>query len=141
MMVAPETTRADGIERYIAPFAVSAVAVVGAAYSALRNPFAETLFPRCVLLETTGFACPACGATRATHLLFQGDIAGAFDFNALLVIALPLLLFALARWWIGAARRWPSTWTTARAVGVFVVLLAWGVVRNLPFEPFAALNL
>jgi len=141
MMVATETARADGIERYIAPFAVSAVAVVGSAYAAIRNPFAETLFPPCALLETTGLACPACGATRATHLLLHGDIAGALDYNALLVIALPLFAFALIRWWVGASRQWPSTWTKARAIAVFAVVLGWGIVRNLPFEPFAALNL
>lgn len=141
MMISRKAARADGIERYVAPFVASVVAAAGAAYTGLNNPFRETLFPRCVLLQATGIACPACGATRATHLLLNGDIAGAFDYNALLVMLAPLALFALVRWWLGAARRWPTTWTTGRSIALGVVVMAWWVVRNLPFTPFADITL
>ena len=141
MMMSTEAARADGIERYVAPFVASVVGLGGAAYSALNDPFRETLFPRCVLLETTGIACPACGATRATHLLLHGDLAGAWDYNALLVVLVPFALFALVRWWMGASRRWPTTWTTGRAIALGVIVLGWWVVRNLSFVPFSDVNL
>ena len=140
MMMPSRTARADGVERYVGPFVASVVAVGGAAYSALNNPFRETLFPPCTLLATTGLACPACGATRATHLLLHGDLLGALDYNALLVVIVPVVVFALVRWWIGAMRHWSPTWTTQRAIAVGIVVLAWGVVRNLPFAPFPPLT-
>ena len=39
----------------------------------------------CPFLKLTGLTCPACGITRAWVYLFKGDIAQAFQFNAMFI--------------------------------------------------------
>ena len=70
--------------------------VLGFIYYAL-DPSTSDAFPRCSFLSLTGYKCPGCGGQRAVHALLNGDVAGAFRFNALLMIAVPwmgLCLFA-----------------------------------------------
>ena len=133
--------RLRGAARYAGPLGTTIVGAAGAAYAGLRDPFQAQLFPPCFVLQTFGIACPSCGATRATHLLLNGDIVSALDYNALLVVLVPLVLLAMLRWWIGAARGWTSAWTLPRVIALSSVVLAWGVVRNLPFAPFPPLPL
>ncbi len=94
---------------------------------------------RCVLHEVTGLHCPGCGMTRATHAALQGDFPRAFRFNPLGVILLPIALLALVpsvwRWVYGKPplpeRRWGRLGTL-----LAVVVIAFGVLRNLPWKPF-----
>lgn len=110
-----------------------ALAVVG-----LVDPSRHALAPPCPLRTFTGFDCPLCGGTRATHALLQRDLASAFDFNALLVIALPIVALAAASWlrWGGLPSwmtRAPARWAVLAAAGAFMV------VRNLPWSPLVVL--
>jgi hypothetical protein len=54
----------------------------------------------CALLESTGFACPTCGGTRAVLALGRGDLPGAFVENPLVAAGAILLalwfLYAIA---------------------------------------------
>ena len=73
--------------------------VLGFIYYAL-DPSTSDAFPRCSFLSLTGYKCPGCGSQRAVHALLNGDVAGAFRCNALLMIAVPwmgLCLFAESR--------------------------------------------
>ena len=91
-------------------------------------------FP-CPLKTLTGLDCPLCGATRATFALLRGDVAAAFDFNALYVIVLPVVVAALALWFV--RRRPPTLLTWARLPAVALAVgLVYMAVRNLPFAPF-----
>jgi hypothetical protein len=92
----------------------------------------------CVFLKLTGLYCPGCGTTRALHALVHFDLPRALDMNALLVIGAPIgLLLALRAleklpaW----SERWlrpiSSPWLWA------VLVLGFGVVRNLAWPPFA----
>ena len=47
----------------------------------------------CPFLWVTGLSCPGCGMTRALLLLLQGDAAGSFAMNPMLI---PILLGCLA---------------------------------------------
>lgn len=46
----------------------------------------------CYINEATGLLCPGCGGQRAVHALLIGDIKGAFAYNELIFLYLPLLL-------------------------------------------------
>ena len=126
------------------PSALPAVALLGlAATTALvlsridpRQPGQP--LPGCPFHFLTGLHCPGCGSTRCLHALLHGDVAAAWAMNPLLVLALPVvafLAFSAAGWnpprlqrlrgVLGAPKLW------------LVVLVGFGVLRNLPWLPFA----
>lgn len=83
-------------------------------------------------------ACPGCGGLRATHELAHGDVAAAWAYNPLVVVAFPLLAALLVRWFRDAARDdppWsPPTWLALVVVGG---LAAFWVLRNVPaLQPY-----
>lgn len=71
--------------------AAIAVVIVGSVLF-LFNPAETGLFPRCPFLMLTGLKCPGCGSQRAIHALLHGDIIRAWDYNPLLVIAVPYII-------------------------------------------------
>lgn len=74
-------------------YAVAAIAVViVGAVLFLFNPAETGVFPRCPFLMLTGYECPGCGSQRAIHALLHGDIIRAWDYNPLLVIAVPYII-------------------------------------------------
>ncbi len=48
----------------------------------------------CMFRRWTGWQCPCCGATRATHELLHGRLTAALLYNALWVLLLPVLIYA-----------------------------------------------
>lgn len=113
------------------------------AWVLIRNPLRNTVFPPCPLHATTGLWCPGCGATRASYLVLQGDIASAMHFNALWVVLAPFALyqavaFAGEAWGVRWLRRIPMTQTVI--VALLATLIGFGIIRNLPFEVFEVLN-
>lgn len=100
----------------------------------------------CPLKFLTGLDCPFCGGSRVAGALLQGDVVRALDLNAFAVlVVLPLtlvVLSAMARQELGYGTRY---WPAGRLGGILgytllAVTLVWGVVRNLPFEPFTVLR-
>ena len=71
--------------------AAIAVVIVGSVLF-LFNPAETGVFPRCPFLMLTGYECPGCGSQRAIHALLHGDIIRAWDYNPLLVIAVPYII-------------------------------------------------
>ena len=128
-------------ERTLAAVAVSAAAV-GSAVVWYYNPTEVTFFPVCPLYAMTGFACPGCGLTRGFHALFHGDIGNALHFNALLPVWTLIFGYVFVSLLLLAVRgkglpMWP---TMPRFLWTFmIVLLAFGVVRNIPAYPFSLL--
>lgn len=129
------------IERLLASFVVTAGAV-GFGIVWYFNPSSVNFLPVCPLYSLTGFACPGCGLTRGFHALFHGDVLTALGFNALI----PLFIIVFGFFFIsmgfvavrGRGIRVPGY--SPNALWVFLVLLlAFGVVRNLPVYPFTVL--
>jgi len=106
------------------------------------DPTKSNFFPVCPLYTMTGLACPGCGLTRGFHALFHGDIVTALDYNALIpLLALAFVFLILSL--ISIATRGKGLIRLSASpvflVGTLVVLMAFGVLRNLPFYPFTLL--
>ena len=105
--------------------------VVGMFY--FLNASLGYVFPLCPLHALTGLHCPGCGATRAVLELLHGHMLAALQMNVMAVTALPVLGLWLAR----------HRGVTARPAWIWllmVVVVAFGVLRNLPWAPFTSLS-
>jgi hypothetical protein len=127
-----------------AQIALAACACGGAtAFLYAVDPNRHAVYPQCLLYNATGIYCAGCGVTRAIHALLHGRVIEALHDNALFVAALPLLLYvigsyALAAW---SANAWPAIPVdgrklTRRGLGIFFLMIAFMVLRNLPGWPF-----
>ena len=114
----------------------------GAAAIAYFDPSKATVLPVCPLFALTGLACPGCGLTRGFHALFHGDIITAIDFNALVpfwavifaYVGVSLALLAIRGKGIPM---WPANPKFVAVAGI--VLLSFGILRNIPAYPFTIL--
>jgi len=125
--------------RLAIPLLVLLALASGALVLFLFNPAESGFYPFCVFHRITGLQCPGCGSLRAMHQLLHGNFTAAFHYNALLILSLPLLLAQAVRIGIARANQQPSRarikaswlWTG------LVVMILFGVLRNLPFPAFA----
>ncbi len=115
--------------------AVAALAVAG--MLTMLDPFsASTVLPPCFFHALTHLYCPGCGTTRALHALLHGELVLAVQMNPLTVIALALI--PLMVWnTMCPDRAWFTRVSDARLWLPLVV--AFAVLRNLPWEPFVSL--
>jgi hypothetical protein len=119
------------------------LALVGLALPALLtvavvDPNEPGHYPQCPFKLLTGLDCPGCGSLRALHDLSHGDLLGALDHNAVLGMALPIVLVSAALWVMGRQglhmlRHRYAGWV------VLAVAVGWGVLRNVPYPPLEVL--
>jgi hypothetical protein len=122
--------------------AIGVLTLVGILGVIYRFPPAEHAFyPQCLFHALTGCYCPGCGTLRAVHHLLHGQIAAAMHANALammsLVLCLGFLAYRAGR--AGAIRLTMLsglTLPTAYVWAALGIVVAFGVVRNLPGTPF-----
>ncbi len=106
------------------------------------NPSNVNFLPVCPLYSMTGFACPGCGLTRGFHALFHGDLMTAIDFNALIpLFALLFGFFFLSMVLVAIRGRAFPKWAYSPKplFGFFVLLIVFGILRNVPYYPFTFL--
>lgn len=103
-------------------------------------PPTETRFyPRCLFHDVTGLHCPGCGGFRAWHNLLNGRLLKALSMNVLAVTLLP----GLVVWLVFQRIFFPSSdFWSLRAypwIHLFLagIVIAFGVLRNIPFAPFS----
>jgi Protein of unknown function (DUF2752). len=132
---------ASTLERGLAATGVLAM-TAGAAFVWYFEPTKYGFFPQCPLFTVTGFACPGCGLTRGFHALFHGDIVTALGFNALIPLFVLLFgsLFLSLVYVVVRGKPFPR-WSVSLPViwGMFVLLIGFGIVRNIPAYPFTLL--
>ncbi len=106
------------------------------------NPSDSPFYPICQFHALTGLNCPGCGSLLALHELLHGNLAAAFRFNALLVLSLPAACWLGGRCALRQFKNQPATIAIRPAWmwGALVVMLLFGVVRNLPFDCLAWLG-
>lgn len=110
-----------------------AAAIIGVGASILWwvNPETSSWLPQCPLHAWTGLYCPGCGSTRALHQLLHGHLLAALRFNGMTILALPFLAVLMI------SGRWPQM---RAAWLVVIVVIAFGIVRNVPWYPFTMLS-
>lgn len=127
-----------------APLAVAAAVAAGSAIVVAADPTTPGgPLPPCPTYALFGVLCPGCGGLRMAYSLLHGDVGAAVQYNAL---ALVVVLGAAVLWagWLRA--RWrgrPARVVLHRRwvpVAFGIVVLAWGIARNVPVEPFTALR-
>ena len=130
--------------RCAAPIACGGALVAAAAFLATHDPASPgARFPGCPFHQATGLWCPGCGLTRGTYQLLHGDLAAALGYN----VFTPLALIAIAVVWIAWLRRsWgapplrlPEHAGRLLGSALPMLIIAYGVLRNLPLEPLSAL--
>jgi hypothetical protein len=138
----PSSVSTFPVARSTALAASALLAAAGALVLFWFDPRQYHFYPVCFLHQTTGLLCPGCGALRALHQLLHGNLVAAFQFNPMLITALPVLAWWGVRCGLQAARKQPVSmgmrpfwlWALLAAVLVFSVL------RNLPGASFALLR-
>lgn len=121
---------------------VSAVGVGGFALAGVYQLSGGRIGVPCILHATTGLDCPLCGSTRMAAALLHGDLAAAWNFNAVVLVLGPLIGVAagyqVLAWTLESLRliKLPRLHLSPRASerllrAVIAVLVVFGVVRNL----------
>lgn len=119
--------------------ALAGVALVGALLLKLTSGWWSGWLPGCPIRRFTGWFCAGCGGTRALLALLEGDPGRALRMNPALVV---LGLFGLGLWVRAAWREWVGRRPLLPVVGARwvwlggLLLLAFGVLRNLPQWPW-----
>ncbi|MFP4149577.1 MAG: DUF2752 domain-containing protein [Nitriliruptoraceae bacterium] len=121
------------------PLIAAGVAAASVALVGLVYPRYPELFPSCPSRTLFGVWCPLCGGTRSAHALASGDLRAAVRLNAFLPVLVVLTAWSWLAWVSRGRGRWPLPaiprwlwWTVGLA------WLAYGVLRNLPVEPFTS---
>lgn len=121
-------------QRLLAPAILTAAGIPAAIYLYRMNPYEPGHYPTCIFRALTGWYCPGCGLTRATHDLLHLDVASAFDRNPLAPFLALFFIYLTARWmlskWRGTTLTWePKPWLSG---AMFIGFLVFTVLRNLP---------
>ena len=79
--------------------------------------------------------CPGCGVTRLALALLRLDFHTAFHSNAALILLLPIGLSMAVVWAVRSIRTGQKAltrWQNGIVWGMIVMLLLFGVLRNVP---------
>lgn len=109
--------------------AILIVAVIYGSFDPARTPW----FPKCLFLSLTGWKCAGCGSQRALYQLIHGHLRAAFEYNALLISSIPLILFVFTA--EALRERCPVLYKISRnpAIPILVIVatIAWWILRNI----------
>lgn len=119
----------------LAPSAVIGTLTVATLALRLRDPHQSGSWGLCPSAQV-GIWCPGCGGLRAVNDLTHLHVVDAASSNLALVVALPVVVFFLARWaldgWTGRERSAGMSRDTVFLVLALTALAAFTVLRNLP---------
>ncbi|MEU2153637.1 DUF2752 domain-containing protein [Streptomyces sp. NPDC019396] len=121
--------------RLATPLAGLAAVAAAFAYVGSVDPHEPGHYPVCPLLRLTGIYCPGCGGLRSAHAFIHGDLGAALGANALATLGYGVFAVVWTVWIVRAIRGRPFRLGLPASWGWAVggVLLAFTVVRNLPF--------
>lgn len=94
---------------------------------------------KCPVFEIIGFYCPGCGVTRMCLNLIDLKFYEAFRSNCGVFICMPFLTAFFGERWYSWIRTGKPAYNTHMKIMVWtmiVILLVFGVVRNIPYFYF-----
>lgn len=100
-------------------------------------------YPSCPFHTLTGLNCPGCGTLRGLHQLTHGNLIGALNYNALMVISLPFVGYTFISYALLAARGrgLPKPFIRPAYIrALFWIVLAFWILRNIPVYPLTLLS-
>jgi hypothetical protein len=103
------------------------------------EPGSTPWLPSCPFRELTGLYCPGCGTTRMLYFLVHGHPLLAFRENALAMLVFPWILYKLLQTFAGKTTVSNPQISYRLGTALVVVVIVFGVARNLPFRPFRGL--
>lgn len=114
---------------------------LGAVFLFFFNPSspANQWLPKCPFFLLTGWNCPGCGSTRAVYHLLHLHPIVAFEFNPMMMLTLPFIVYGILGYTRSAITGQPQ-----RRVFIpppylwawLILLLFFWVFRNTPWYPF-----
>jgi hypothetical protein len=128
--------------RWVAPAVIAAAAGGAAGLLVVVDPAEPGHYPTCPFYAVTGLYCPGCGSLRLVHQLLTGHPGAALGLNPLLMAMLPFLFYTYLRWAAErvAGVRLPAIKAPPWSIRLVPVLvIVFGVARNIPIGPFTAL--
>ncbi len=106
------------------------------------NPALARFYPPCPFHLLSGLYCPGCGSLRACHQLLHGNLRGAFGLNPLLVLTLPFIAYSFISQASATMGGQSLPAPFLRPIWIwllFWIIMAFWVLRNLPYYPFSLL--
>lgn len=121
------------------------VVIVGVFYFYHNDPSAgDAVFLRCPSHLIFGIYCPGCGTQRALHHLLHLEIREALRYNALFVLAAPFVIYGIAIKtynFIFDAKKTTRIPTNRMVwIGLLLLVLLFGIMRNVSVYPFTLLS-
>ena len=102
----------------------------------VRDPHVSHSWGLCPLYALTGVYCPGCGGLRGVNDLSDGHVGAAASSNLLMVVAIPFVVFLLARWtwasWQGRDVSVVPNLPRSVRWGLGALVVVFWVARNVP---------
>jgi len=102
------------------------------------EPKKDSIFPKCLFHEVTGFYCPGCGGQRSLHALLNGNFLLAIDYNILFILLLPFILYFMFVFITGKKYSGSSfIYKPYFSLVIAIIVVSFWVLRNIPVKPFS----
>jgi hypothetical protein len=101
---------------------------------AFLPPEEHTFYGTCIFRSVTGLDCAGCGTLRGTHALLHGEFAQAWQLNALFVLSIPFLIYALLIQfrWVPERGLIFSVYSFLNRWWIIIgLIVTWTIVRNI----------
>ena len=87
----------------------------------------------CPVRLITGLQCPGCGISRMLMSLVRLDLKAAFQYNPVVLLTMPIILFCVIRSDIDYIRTGRNSLDRYQPVWIaeLVILLIFGIIRNI----------
>lgn len=82
----------NGTRRKYLSLLAAALIVAAGTVLYFVDPVGTAWAPKCMFRTITGWQCPGCGISRATHALLHGHFAEALAYNYFFVVSIPYFL-------------------------------------------------